>query len=55
MRKTRTPCPAVGQTHSFRQGGRPVEGWGSSLMSRHLLSLQLFAMIFAMCLFRGIQ
>ena len=33
----------------------PLEGCEPSLTSQILLSLQLFAMIFAMCLFRGIQ
>lgn len=33
----------------------PLEGYEPRLTSQILLSLQLFAMIFAMCLFRGIQ
>ena len=37
------------------QGGQPLSPCGPSLTGRLLLSVQLFAMIFAMCLFRGIQ
>lgn len=46
------PCWADGY---FPLGGDSrVPGWKPSLTSQ-LLLLQLFAMIFAMCLFRGIQ
>lgn len=46
--------PPMGYPLPLRLGG-PVGGWGPGLTSQLLLSVQLFAMIFAMCLFRGIQ
>ena len=47
-------CPRADSPFSLGRDS-PLEGCEPNLTSKLLLSLQLFAMIFAMCLFRGIQ
>lgn len=47
-------CPRADSPFSLGRVS-PLEDCEPSLTSKLLLSLQLFAMVFAMCLFRGIQ
>lgn len=47
-------CPRADSPFSLGRVS-PLEGCKPSLTSKLLLSLQLFAMVFAMCLFQGIQ
>lgn len=47
-------CPRADSPFSLGRVS-PLEGCKPSLTSKLLLSSQLFAMVFAMCLFQGIQ